>query len=95
MQPYCKGTARIRDRATETVYAVESDELDWEVEGTEERQMGPEIHHEAVVEHPQLGKLTWSLWEYPQGVENHNETDVGKHEVVEDFQYGLKHVPEE
>ena len=56
--------------------------------------MGPEIHYEAVVEHRELGPLTWSLWEYPVGIENYNETDVGAHELIEDFDYGFEHEPE-
>jgi hypothetical protein len=35
-----------------------------------------------------LGALNWSLWEYPVGVENYRETNVGEHE---DFDYGLEH----
>src|SRR5690606_37075467 len=31
------------------------------------------------------------LWEYPIGIENHHITDVGKHELIEDFDYGLEH----
>ena len=51
--------------------------------------MGSEIHYEATVEHPELGQITWGLWEYPVGIENHHETDAGAHEVVKDFDYGL------
>ncbi|WP_244438071.1 hypothetical protein [Afipia birgiae] len=91
MEVYCKGTARIRHGATGEIYEIESDELDWDAVGGDERQMGPEIHYEAVVEHPQLGELTWGLWEYPVGIENYQETKAGPHEVIEDFDYGLEH----
>jgi hypothetical protein len=94
MNVYCRGTARIRHRKTGSIHEIESDELDWDAVGGDERQMGPEIHYEAVVEHRELGRLTWSLWEYPVGVENHNQTDVGEHELIEDFDYGLEHDPE-
>ncbi|MCH4561060.1 hypothetical protein [Mesorhizobium jarvisii] len=53
--------------------------------------MGSEIHYEAAIDHPELGDLTWGLWEYPIGIENDHVTDVGKHEVIEDFDYGLEH----
>jgi hypothetical protein len=43
------------------------------------------------VEHPQLGELTWGLWEYPAGIENYHETKATPHEVIEDFDYGLDH----
>lgn len=89
MQVYCKGTARLKHKTTGSIHEIESDELDWDVVGGDERQMGPEIHYEAVVEHRELGRLTWSLWEYPQGIENFRETNKGEHELLEDFDYGL------
>jgi hypothetical protein len=93
MQVHCRGTARFRHKTTSSIHEVESDELDWEVVGSDERQMGPEIHYEAVVEYPELGRLTWSLWEYPQGIQNYRQTSAGEHELLEDFEYGLEHVP--
>lgn len=91
MEVYCRGVAQIRHASTCEVFEIESDELDWDAVGGDERQMGSEIHYEATVVHPELGNLTWGLWEYPLGIENYNITDVGKHEVIEDFDYGLEH----
>ncbi|QHO74588.1 hypothetical protein ACH79_20000 [Bradyrhizobium sp. CCBAU 051011] len=91
MQVYCRGTARIRHRETGEIHEIESDELDWEIVDSDERGMGPELHHEASVDHPALGMLTWGLWEYPVGVENYDDTNVGQHEILEDFDYGLEH----
>lgn len=91
MEVYCRGIARIRHKDTGVIYDVESDELDWDQVGGDERQMGPALHYEAALDHPQLGELTWGLWEYPIGIENHHDTDAGGHEVVEDFDYGLEH----
>ena len=34
----------------------------------------------SVIKHPQLGRLVWSIWEYPAGTESNRETDVGSHE---------------
>jgi hypothetical protein len=91
MEVYCRGIARIRHKDTGVIYDIESDELDWDQVGGDERQMGPALHYEAALDHPQLGELTWGLWEYPIGIENHHDTDAGGHEVVEDFDYGLEH----
>ncbi len=91
MEVYCSGIARIRHKATGEIHEIESDELDWDAVGGDERQMGPEIHYEAVLTHPELGELTWGLWEYPIGIENYNSTDVGEHSIVEDLDFGLKH----
>ncbi|MGY3510653.1 hypothetical protein [Bradyrhizobium lupini] len=91
MEVYCTGTARIRHRQTGQVYEVENDELDWDMVGSDERNMGPEFRYEASVEHADLGTVTWSLWEYPVGIQNYQNTDVGGHELLQDFDYGLEH----
>lgn len=91
MKVYCKGTARIRHKMTGEIYDIENDELDWDAVGGDERQMGSEIHYEAMIEHPDLGDLSWGLWEYPIGIENYRETNAGPHEVIRDFDYGLEH----
>jgi hypothetical protein len=91
MNIYCRGTASIRHRLTSEVHEIEREELDWDAVGGDERQMGPEIHYHAVLEHPDLGALNWSLWEYPVGVQNYRETNIGEHELIKDFDYGLEH----
>lgn len=91
MRVYCKGAAKIRHHLTREVHEINCAELSWDAVGGDEGQMGAEIHYEAVFEHPVLGDLTWSLWEYPEGVEDHHDTDVGEHELLEDFDYGLEH----
>lgn len=91
MQVYCQGTAKIRHAETGVVYEIDGNELDWDVVDSDERQMGSETHFEAMIEHPELGTVTWSLWEYPVGVENYKNTDAGHHTVVKDFDYGLEH----
>jgi hypothetical protein len=94
VKTYCSDAAQIRHKTTGVVHSIESDELNWDAVGGDERQMGPEIHYEAVLDHPALGHLSWSLWEYPVGIENYHETNAGGHEVVEDFDYGLEHEAE-
>lgn len=91
MEIYCRGTAQIRHRETGEIHEIESDELDWDAVVGDERQMGSEIHYEAVIDHPELGELSWGLWEYPIGIENYHITNAGPHEVIEDFDYGLEH----
>lgn len=53
--------------------------------------MGPEHHYQAVLDHPELGLLAWNLWEYPEGVENHQATEVDGLDLIADFDYGLEH----
>jgi hypothetical protein len=95
VEVYANGTATIRQKGTGKAFDIDADELSWECVGSEERQMGHENHYAASVEHPQLGKLTWGIWEYPVGIENMTKTDVGEHTVVTDFDYGLEHTPDE
>lgn len=91
MKIYCRGKARIRHAETGVVYEIVGSELDWNAVDSDERQMGSETHFEAMIEHRELGTVTWGLWEYPEGVENYKNTDAGHHAVVKDFDYGLEH----
>ena len=84
MEIYCYGTARVRHAVTGEVYSIAADELDWQDAGGDERPMGPAFHHEAMVEHPELGLMSWGVWEYPEGAENMTESNVGQHILVED-----------
>lgn len=83
------GHARIRHAETGEIYTIEPDELDWQQIAADERQMGVEVAHSATIDHPQLGLLTWTLWEYPLGMENDREVDVGPHSVLESFRLSL------
>lgn len=89
-EPYAKGTAKIEHATTGVVYHIDAADLEWDVAGVDdERGMGSETHWMAQVEHPALGTLSWSVWEYPEGAENMTETDENGHKIIENFQYGL------
>lgn len=90
MQVYCNGLARIRHKTTGIIYELKSEKLDWDQVDADERAMGSELRYEAALEHPELGLLVWSLWEYPIGIENYHETNAGGHKIIEDFNYGLE-----
>lgn len=92
MEPYSQGTSKIRHHLTGVVYEIDAKDLIWEQNGGDERGMGPEIRYEAVIEHPELGTLTWAIWEYPVGAYNRDDTDIGLHEVVSNFDLGLNYV---
>ncbi len=91
MKIFCTGTARIQHNHTGTIYEVESSELEWNEEGVGEGSMGSESEHRAMVEHPDLGPLVWTLGEYPGGIEDHRETNVGAHKLLNDVEYRLEH----
>lgn len=90
---YRQGTARIRDKETDQIYEISADAIDFEPVETHERGMGPETTYAAIVDHPELGQLVWSLWEYPVGVENDRDTNVDAHELLENIDFGLQHEP--
>ncbi len=91
---YTRGSAVIEHGETSEVFEIEEDELDWEPIGGDERGMGPETTYQALIDHDELGELRWTMSEYPVGAEGPKTTDVGKHKLLEDFEFGLEHEPE-
>lgn len=94
MSVVAEGTARIRHADTGVVYEIHPDELDWQEVAGEERQMGMEVGYLAQVEHPDLGALEWELWEYPAGVFNDQDVNVGRHILLDNFSISLGGSPE-
>jgi len=91
---YTRGTAIIRHGETGQEFEIDEGEIQWEPVGGDERSMGPETIYQALIDHEELGELRWTLSEYPVGAEGLQTTDVGKHELIEDFEIGLTHEPE-
>ena len=60
------------------VHSFNCSDIEWQAVGSDERQMGAEIHHEALFEDicdcGQHMSITFNCWEYPVGVINY--TDV-------------------
>jgi len=86
---YARGVARIRHRTRSDIFEIDANELDWNQVAADERQMGVEVEHEAVIEHAELGMLVWRLWEYPLGMENDREVDLNGHEAIDHIDFGL------
>lgn len=86
---YVRGSALIQKAGTNQEYRVPAEAIQFQKVGAQSRQMGSENEYSAVLEHPQLGTLAWNIWEYPEGVENNRETNVGPHVLLEDFEFGL------
>lgn len=89
MGVYAKGRALIIDKNTGEAFQITSDELDWEPFEVLDNAEGEAQRHEARIDHPVLGTLTWTIWEFPEGVERMKATNSNEHEVQRDFEYGL------
>ncbi len=79
------GNARIEHADTGVVYEIDKALLDFRVVEMHENEMKNEIRYLAELEHPELGKLTWELREYPSGLETHHATNVSPHKLLEDI----------
>lgn len=95
------GKAKFKVDTTGEVITVDATDLNWECEGTgEERGMGSELVHSAEYSIESTAgesfDVTWSVWEYPAGMENTKETSVPQGiSLLEDIRYGLSHEPEQ
>ncbi len=87
------GAATIVHAVTGKIYHIDADELDWDSTGGSAHQMGPQIEYQATLEHPALGTLTWSVWEYPAGALNYTTYDIGPHRLDQDFTISFKEEP--
>lgn len=95
MEIVCKGVSRIKHKDSGEEFEISSDDLEWEVLDGDEGPMGPRTHFQASLNHEHLGRISWSIWEYPTGATNMAKTDVGGHVLMEDFEYGLQHTPDD
>jgi plastocyanin len=91
MPVYAQGVATFKEVATGNVHKVNSQVLQWECEAIgNERQMGPEVEHTA--EHEVIPGCTvkWTIWEYPQGAENQQITQVPDGlELIQNINYAI------
>lgn len=79
---------------------VNAADVEWDSEVSEERDMGPELQHTGTATVTDKNgndyDITWSIWEYPAGSENHKETETDPGlTTVSDFNYSLVHSPED
>lgn len=81
------GQAIIRSKDDGQSYVIQAKDLEWNQVGGYERQMGLELEYLGEIEHPALGKLTWSVWEYPVGAFNDSDLDVNGHTLEANFDF--------
>lgn len=101
MRVVCNGVAKVRIIGSGEIVEVQADMLVWRADGEGEGPMGARLCHSAVVDiesesGENAGQVTWSLWEYPVGVEEHKgNAAVGGVDVIEEFDFCLEHEAEE
>jgi hypothetical protein len=88
------GTALIRHSETGELFEIEHDEIDWEVVGSEERDMGSDRLWGASTNRDQLGDIRWEMSEYPEGFLGELITELNGHELVQNFTVGIEHEPD-
>lgn len=68
---------------------IAKDDLDWQIEDTDEREMGIETHYSAVVQY-ECEKckseflITLEIWEYPEGFFNDQDITIEGGELIDD-----------
>lgn len=72
---------------------LSEEELDWELEEIDEREMGVERLYEATIEKDvdcldEPLEVTLRVWEYPEGIVNMQEIEPSIGEVVEECDLG-------
>ncbi len=81
------GQATIRSKGGGQSYVIQAKDLEWNQVSADERQMGLEVQYLAEVEHPALGRLTWSVWEYPMGMLNDSDQNINGHTLETNFTF--------
>lgn len=72
---------------------LSQEDLEWELEEIDEREMGVERLYEAVLEKEVDGldqslEITLRVWEYPEGFANMQEIELSEGDVVEECDLG-------
>lgn len=88
------GEALLSSAVDGIVHPISTDDLDWEIIGTDDRQMGMETLHQAEFEHPELGRLAWTISEYPVEFLNFVTHEMNGHLLLEDFDFSIEHEPD-
>jgi hypothetical protein len=100
MIPVSTGLAKFSIDETGEIFTVSPGELDWQQDGGDDRQMGPELRYAAVFEFSSIKEgrsyeAQWELYEYPIGCQNHENFKVSKGiTVLENLKHHLEHEKE-
>ncbi len=85
------GKARIQHADTGVVYKIDKDSLDFDFDEDREREIrrGAQIEYNAIFDHPQLGRLTWTVVEASFDSIEHHDYNVQNHILLKNFGFIL------
>ncbi len=85
------GKARIQHADTGVVYKIDKDSLDFDFDEDREREIrrGAQIEYNAIFDHPQLGRLTWTVVEASFDSIEHHDYNVQNHVLLKNFGFIL------
>ena len=81
------GQAQVRSKDDGQVYTIAAREIDWDQVGSDDRNMGLEVHYRGDITHPVLGELSWTASEYPVGMFNDADSAMNGHTLVSNFSF--------
>lgn len=90
-----EGQALLSSTADGTLHEIDAADLEWEVIGSDEKSMGPDVLHRASIDHPELGEISWTISEYPPEVLNHVTPEMNGNLLLEDLIFWYEHKPED
>ena len=79
MQLQVTQTAIIKCSITGNQYEIDPHTIDIQLEYTNNRAMGPENVYNCIAYHEELGEISWTVHEYPQGVINLIDSNLNDH----------------
>ena len=83
------GIALIQHGDTDIVYEIDRGSLDLDSATHFARKEGVEMEHYATVDHEQLGRLTWTIWENSSGSIDYHDYDIKNHKLLKNFKFRL------
>lgn len=90
-----EGRALVSNAADGALHEIDANDLEWEVIGSDEKSMGPDVLHKASIDHPELGEISWTISEYPTEIVNHVTPEMNGNLLLEDLIFWYEHEPDE
>ena len=84
------GKVAIQHADSGVIYEIDGDDLEFEIDEKNQRERGIEIIYLAEFNHPELGNLTWKVWEYPINKIQKFYQNIGAHKLLGDIDFRIE-----